>query len=47
MALIPTYRIFKADGTWMYDTTSLRIVNEHVHKGYTCSKLPTGMWLKA
>jgi hypothetical protein len=29
------YRIWKADGVWMYDTTSLQIAKDHAKVGYT------------
>lgn len=45
--LIPTYRIFKANGDWMYDTTSLAIAKQHEAVGFTYGLLPNGFWVAA
>lgn len=46
MKLIPTYRIFKATGEWLYDTTSKAIAEQHAANGYTFSLLPNGFWVR-
>ncbi len=42
---MPTYRIFKANGDWMYDTTSLETAKQHEAIGYTFTLLPNGFWI--
>jgi hypothetical protein len=46
MKQIKTYRIFKANGEWLYDTTSLTVAEAHRVNGYTFALLPDGFWVR-